>query len=293
NKVIDSERDEVALTGTSTLTVDSSDTYSYRFSAGSKHVDCSVKTVMVEGDIDADALITNDTTPTLSGSASGTKTVRVVVRTSDATNQIVYESKDLKLKRGDWTITLPRALDRGTYQVELHGAKDLKLNTITERTLLIGSGTGSSTTGGSLSISSIPLLTGGAASAGSSVPIAYVQLTNNSARATSITSFRLVQNGTAPAAAVLGFSTSDNLGGSRTMTGGIEGRTPFVNGSAFIPLEATILPGQFRIFTLKAQLSRTSMSYAGTTLMIDVSGVDTNGKINGLLPLRGTTWTLI
>ncbi|HEX5774842.1 MAG TPA: hypothetical protein VFY28_02685 [Candidatus Paceibacterota bacterium] len=148
-------------------------------------------------------------------------------------------------------------------------------------------------TGGSVSVSPIPLLSGGTASAGASVPVAYIKVLNNSREAATIEGFTLVQNGSADTDVVIGFATNDDKGGSRATIGGNEGNTPFDDGEAFVPLEDTLVAGEFRIYTIKALLSRLFGSDAGRTLMLDVDSIRTNGAdVFGAFPIRGTVWTL-
>ncbi|HRH24531.1 MAG TPA: hypothetical protein PK109_03000, partial [Candidatus Paceibacterota bacterium] len=82
-------------------------------------------------------------------------------------------------------------------------------------------------------------------------------------------------------------------GGSRTTIGGLESTKQFKNGSAYVPLAATIGPKQFRIFTIKALVSQYSGSYYGKQLKINVASVDSKASVTGIFPMLGTTWTLV
>lgn len=143
----------------------------------------------------------------------------------------------------------------------------------------------------SFSVSEIPLLTGGLAAPGTVVPVQYLKLVNTSNTKTTLPGVWVKQSGTAPVSAVIGFSTVDDKGSNRLSTGGKEGSTPFVNGLAFVPLDADFDPGQFRIFTIKAQLSQNLSASAGTTLLIKLAKLDTTGKIAST-PINGAVWTL-
>lgn len=150
----------------------------------------------------------------------------------------------------------------------------------------------STSSGGSVSVSAIPLLSGGVAALGASVPVSYIKVYNPSTEPAVVNGFTLTQNGSADADVVIGFSTNDDKGGSRATIGGTEGTKLFKNGKAFVPLKASIGPGKFSIFTIKAQLSRIASGDAGKSLMLDVASIDTTASIRGTFPIRGTTWTL-
>ena len=145
---------------------------------------------------------------------------------------------------------------------------------------------------GTLSISSIPLLSGGVAARGASVPVAYIKVENTSTEAAKIEGFTLVQNGSADTDVVIGFATNDDKGGSRSVIGGNEDDTVFDDNEAYVPLSAVLNPKSFRIFTLKSILSADASGEAGNTLMLDVDSVDTGAEVYGSFPIRGTTWRL-
>ena len=148
------------------------------------------------------------------------------------------------------------------------------------------------TTGSSVIVSDIPLLSGGVATAGMSIPVTYVKVENTSTAYASIKGFTLTQSGTADTDSIIGFTTSDNQGGSRTTVGGIEGDTPFDGNEVYVPLEALLAPREFRIYTLKAILTRASTGEQGRTIALNLSGIDTTARISGAFPIRGTIWTL-
>lgn len=287
-RALDREGDPIAVQGSERVIPEKIATYTYKFYRGSKRVECAARLVVATASIDPASLSTDQAKPTLKGDALGTKTVRIAVEDNEGDR--VYTSKDIKVKKGKWSAKSTKSLDPGTYEVTIFGAKDLKLNAIATTTLTVF--TKGSATGGSLSVSPIPLLMGGNAAPGTVVPVAYIKVSNTGKTATSIQGFTLVQNGTAPTDVVIGFTTNDDKGGSRTTIGGTEGSKQFRNGVANVPLAATIEAGQFRIFTIKAILSRASGSSAGKNLKLDVSGVDTKASVRGAFPIRGTTLTL-
>jgi len=258
----------------------------------------------VKGEFDQASLISTTTRPTLSGEISGASVVRVLVENEKGKN--VYKSKDIKAKGGEWKTKVSKLLTVGKYKVTLYSVQSGKQSIVTTGTLTILSKKGTPTTsssgtkkpttssasGGTLSASPVPLLWGGNAAHGASIPVAYVKLINTGKTTTSIDGFRLIENGSAPDDVVIGFSVSDDKGGSRATIGGFEGSKQFNKGSAFVPLPATLAPGQLRIFTIKAILSRDSGIHFGKQLLIDVAGVEGKASTKGTFPMRGTTWTL-
>lgn len=143
-----------------------------------------------------------------------------------------------------------------------------------------------------LTVSLVPLLSGGTAHAGKAVPVSYLQITNIGKDSATLTGFWIKQNGSASTQSIIGLTTVDDKGGSRGSVGGVEGATPFKDGMAFAPTNATFAPGQMRLFTIKAVLSANISSYIGKQLMIDVTSIETNAKVSGAFPIVGTTWTL-
>ncbi len=285
-----SQKGPITLDGTASFTPKKTTVYAYRFASGSRKADCSFTAYLANATIDKASLATAASKPVLKGTAKGTKTVRVIIRSSDG-DDILYSGKDVKVKRGKWEVKVPESFDDGSYKVEVLGAKDLKLNTLVTGNLTIGKAVANSAS--SFSVSMIPLLFGGTAQAGSSVPVTYLKVTNRSTESSTMNGIVLKQNGTAPVGSVIGFTTSDDKGGSVGAIGGIEGSTPFgKTGTAFVPLAATFSPGQFRIFTIKAMVSKSASASAGKSLMLDVASLDTDGTVAGSFPIRGTTWTL-
>lgn len=291
-KVVDQDKEELDLKDSITVTPDEDETYSFRFSDKSRKADCAVSLVVVDASIDEDTLATDNAKPTISGEAAGAKSVRLEI--TDEKGKTVFKSKTIRTKRGEWDVRVTKALKDGTYDVTLFGDKSAEIDAIATGTLVVGDGSTSASNsstkkGGMLSVSSLPLLSGGNAGAGASVPVAYIKVSNPGKDAASIDGFTLKQNGSASTDTVLSFSTNDDKSGSRYTT---SGSGLFKNGSSFVGLPATIPPGQFRIFTIKANLSSTSGMSAGQTLMLDVASVRSGATLGGSFPIRGTTWTL-
>lgn len=290
-EAVDQDKDEVDLEDSMTVTPDEDESYSFRFTDKSRKADCAVSLTVVDASIDQDTLTTDDAKPTMSGEANGTKSVRLEIR--DEKGKVAFKSKTVRTKRGEWDIRVTKALKDGTYDVTLLGDKRAEIDVLATETLVVGEGSATSVSaskkGGTLYVNSLPLLSGGNAGTGASVPVAYIKVENAGKDTAYIDGFTLKQNGSAATNSVFSFSTNDDKSGSRFTT---SGAGLFKNGSAYVPLPATVAPGQIRIFTIKANLDSASSRYAGQTLMLDVASVTTGAKVPSALPIRGTTWTL-
>jgi len=290
-KVVDQDKEELDLNDSITVTPDEDETYSFRFTDKSKKADCAVSLIVVDASIDEDTLETDSAKPTISCEASGTKSVRLEIKDEDG--KVVFKSKTIRTKRGEWDARVTKTLKDGSYDVTLFGDKSAEINAIATGTLIVGEGDSSSSSsskkGGTLSVSSLPLLSGGNAANGASVPVAYIKVSNPSNEVAFIDGFTLKQNGSANTNAVFSVSTNDDKSGSRFTT---SGAGLFKNGSVYVPLPATVAPGQVRIFTIKANLASNSSMYAGQTLMLDVASITSGAKVTSAFPIQGTTWTL-
>ncbi len=291
-KVIDRDKDEVHLKDSITVTPDKDETYSFQFTDNRRKTDCSVELVVVDALIDEDTLQTGKAKPTISGEAIGAKSVYLLI--TDENRKTAFKSRNIRTKDGDWMTHVTKSLKDGSYDVTLFGDKRANINIIATSTLVIGDGSTSASNsstkkGGMLAISPIALLSGGNAVPGASVPVVYIKVANPGKDAASIDGFTLKQNGSASTNAILSFSTNDDKSGSRFTT---SGAGLFKNGHTFVGLPATIPPGQFRIFTIKANLNSTSGISAGQTLMLDVASVTSGAALGGSFPIKGVTWTL-
>lgn len=243
------------------------------------------------GSVDASALTTVASKPTLSGMVFGATQVRVLVRKVGSTN-IIYKSKTLNVRDYRWEARVTKKLADGMYTVEVV-APELSQTVVTE-VLVVGSPqaapAASPTTLGSLIVAPISLLlSGGVAGQGSAVPIAYLQITNAGKNPATIQGFWVKQNGSAPVQTIAGLSVIDDQGMVRGTAGGT---TLFDGQQAFAPGQTVLAPGQMRLFTIKATLSNTATMYAGTQLLLDVVSVHADATAKGMFPLRGTTWTI-
>ncbi len=289
-KATDTDGEDVSLSGFLSEIIDSDTTYKYEFVNGSKKTICSVDINVVAGEIDQDSLTSSSATPTIHGTVSGTKTVQIIIR-KEGSGKIVYRSKNIKVKNGDWKNKVSKKLADGVYEITLAGPSNIKLNTIASGTLTIGknvkTGSKANTT---MTVSAIPLLFGGVAKSGSTVPVSYIQVKNIGPAPATLTGFKVKVTG--GERAIIGLSTVDGNGGSRGLTGGTEGINAFKNGLATVPTTAVFAPGQMRVFTIKAILSKNVSTYAGQSLSIQLVGLESNASAKGMFPIAGAPWTI-
>lgn len=242
------------------------------------------------GSFDADRLSETSAKPKLAGDAEDVKNVRVVVE--DAKGKRLYRSPSIKVRDDRWKVSVNKKLKDGIYAISLVDSKHTS-DVLATSTLGVGVKASFSAAykSGSVNVTQLPLLTGGHANAGLSVPVAYLKVSNPGTVDAAIDGFTFVQNGTASTDAVIGFMTSDDKGGSRATVGGAEDTKVFADGKAFVPLEAVLAPGQVRVFTIKAILGAKAGAEIGRTLMLDVAGVNSAGTARASAwPIRGTTW---
>lgn len=281
-KAVDAEGDSVGLTGSTTVQTDGRDGFSYAFSNGSKKTRCSVSVRTYEASFDAATLTSSDEKPELAGEASGTKSVKIEIR--DERGRKVYTSREARVRSGAWEARVAKKLKEGEYEVSLLGEKKYDLPLLATSTLVI---LPEGVSGGSLSVGALPLLMGGIATPGTSVPIAYIQVRNTGSSNAMIRGFDLVETGSASDDVVTGFSVSDDRGGSRASF-----ETSFKKGVAYVPLPYVLAPGELRIFTIKAALRPSTQAYGNKELRINVLDADTTAKVSGAFPILGTAWVL-
>lgn len=282
--------------GTATVTPEKKTTYTYTFKNGSKTAACSVTAYPTDVEVTSPSA-TNSTRPAITGTAEGVKTVYVTVQ-KVGTSKIAYRSSALKVSKEKWKTQVSKKLAKGKYLVTVRGMKSFDISTLATSTLTIGEradapvaivGTQDTT----LVVSSIPLLAGGIARAGTAVPIQYLQVTNVGKKSMTVTGFTLTQKGSANSAIVSSLSTVDDVGGSRGQATSTAKTPLFKENKAFVPTNATFAPGQMRLFTIKAHLPTNVLAQTGKTLRLELIAVSTTAKnIKGVFPIRGTTWTL-
>lgn len=280
----DADRDEIELEDSIEIEADRDETYAYTFLNGSRKATCSVEIKVAEAGFDGAPLSTRDATPAIEGSADGVKSVSLRIESLEGKK--VATAKEVRVRKGVWEATVSKKLKEGKYVVSLLGPKGYELGVLATTTLEV-LGKDGAASGGSVSVSQLPLLMGGVAANGASVPVAYVQVKNTGKTAASISGIRLKENGSAPDEAVVGFATNDDKGGSRATHA-----VSFKNGVATVPLSYTLSPGELRIFTVKASISAAKRLYGNAELKIDIAGIETTASVAGSFPIRGTTWVL-
>ena len=291
DRAFDEDGDRIDLDGTATVSPSRTTTYEYEFRKGSRKTSCEVTFQVVSGAFDEDTLITKSTKPRIEGTASGTRHVQV--KNYRADKKPSFTSRLTTVKKGEWDLRITKKLPKDEYRIELLGEKRLLLNTIASGTLAVGvepkKETKKDTT---LVVAPIPLLAGGIAKAGKSVPISYLQVINIGKVDAEVKGFTIKQNGTASTNAVIGLTAVDDADTFRSEVGGTEGSRVFTDNKATIPANVIIPAGTRKLFTLKAELSSNVIPYLGTQLRLDVTGVDSNASVRNAFPIRGTTWTI-
>ncbi len=143
-----------------------------------------------------------------------------------------------------------------------------------------------------LRVSNVPLLSGGVAYPGASVPVAYLQIHNTGANAASVTGITLEQKGSTDTDAIIGLSVIDDKGLSVAVTGGGAVNAPFSGEEAVAGMDATIAPGQRRLFTIRAMMASVLTSFRNSNIILDVTGVESTASVVGAFPIRGTVWSI-
>ncbi|HVU80195.1 MAG TPA: Ig-like domain-containing protein [Candidatus Paceibacterota bacterium] len=253
-----------------------------------------IAVVQQSGTIDAASLLSEESKPTITGTALSSKKAQLIVR-REGEDKTLYKRSSIKVKDDAWTAKISKKLPDGRYSVELRATDSRGRNyeTVATGTLKVGKDAANAKIQTTLVVSTIPLLRGGPVRASASAPVAYLQITNTGALPATLRGFLLKQNGTASGSAVIGLTSIDDKGGSKGATAALEGASPFAAGIAYAPTDATLMPGEMKLFTVRAVITKNVAPYIGKTLAIDLTGLDTNAAtVQGSFPLRGTTLTL-
>lgn len=249
-------------------------------SAAPKQPSCDLVDHAKSACIDESLLETKKRKPKIEGEAAGLKNVRIVVRKDDT---VIWKSKATTVRKGIWKTSIKKSLKDGEYKVAVYRSSNLKKDPLDEEILTIGT----VKTKGTVSATPIPLLAGGMISRGDKAPVAYIQLVNTGESTTTLEGFTLTQNGTLDPKYVTSFKTSDDKGGSQTI---VDTKINSFDGkSIFVPLKATLKPGQMRIFTLLAFIGKDAP--IGNQLKLDVASIKTDAAMQAKFPIRGVTWT--
>ena len=278
------------LAGRTVKTPTKKTTYSYTFSKGTDEVTCSVTVHPTEGHITASTLSSLSRTPTISGTVEGTDNVSFEIF-KDGSKTSVYESDEISVMDDEWEHKVSKSLTKGSYDLVFSGSSELKLNTISKRTLTIGTVASSDTSASTIVVQPIPLLVGGVAKRNQTVGLSYLQVLNVGLESATITGIKLEQMGTASTDTVLSLMAIDDTELAKGQVGKV-GDSPFESGEALIPITLTLKPKETRLFTLKATMADDVSDDIGDTLKLMVSGVTSSSVIKGTFPIKGVTWTI-
>lgn len=257
------------------------------FSAPFSAEAASKNTCDVEGaaGIDAESLSATSSRPTLTGVASTSRTVQIVIR-KEGSEKTYYKSKIVRVRKGEWSLRVPKKLKDGNYDVEVYCPKVSHGTSIATGALAVGQADAPKS-GTAFTVSSIPLLAGGTANEGDSVPVAYLQVRNTGKSAAQVKGFSVRQNGTASADVVKSFTVVDGSGDLRVTT---DASTR--GGVTLAKTNISIPAGEFALFTIKANLADSFGSASGKNLKIDVTSAEGAAKTSGKFPIKGVTWEL-
>lgn len=293
-KAFDSDGETIPRSGSATTTVTEPTTYTYTFLSGSTKKKCTLDIVVVNGTIASSSLTAVSHTPTITGTASGTKSILLkIYKEGDA--RVLYKSKAVHVKNGVWSTKVTKSLKEGVYTVELLSSKKSPLIdtlatsslTITKKTQAIKTPVTTPQSSTTFVVESVPLLIGGTAKKGMTVPVSYLQVINIGKTPGNVESITLKQNGSAPTNVVTELSVFNERGLLSTHTG-----LSFVNGVATIPVTIPLAAQEMQLLTLKATLAPELSMNVGKQMKLDVTSVATNGAMQSVFPIRGTTWTL-
>lgn len=285
-------RKKIALSGTSTDIVDTNEVFSYRFSSGTKKVTCAVSVHVATASIQKTSLNSLSSKPTLKGTAEGVSSIYISIY-KDRSTTTVFASKAIKVTNGKWKSKINNKLSDGKYKVVIYADKNSSSSIIGRETITIGKQIVDHTKiDVMLVVVPVPLLLGGTARNGMTVPVSYLQIINVGKETTSLTGFTVKQTGTLTTDAIVGFTAVDDSERVHGRADNSTGAPLFKDGSATVPLALTLLPGQTRLVTIKAVLGGTASVYVGTQLKIIVTGIETEAGVRNAFPIRGTTWTI-
>ncbi len=258
---------------------------------------CSVECTV---SVTTTSLKSTGSSKTISGTADGlTKLFVKLYKESD--NSLVYTSKTVTVRNDKWKIKIPSSASRkikaDSYRVEVYSEKKKDAVMRASSTLSVGVKSAvvknvAQKSSSTLVIESVPLLFGGTAKAGEAVSVSYVQVINIGKEEASLEGFTLTQNGNASVDAIQALRAVDDTGLIQGSTESTSVGLQFKNGSAFVPIQASLAPGQMRLFTIKAVMKNDTARYVGTQLQMNLANAHSNASLKGAFPMYGTTWTI-
>lgn len=245
-----------------------------------------IRAESIVGSINDSSLINISSKPTFYGSASGTKIVKVQIY-KEGSKKKIFSSKTIKVKDNKWKLKVSKKLLDGNYEMLLFGTSKTSGESIDRELFSIGKKEQSK-----FEVKSVPLLFGGVTTSGKTIPVSYLQITNNGDTSETLNGFWVKQNGNAPADVIVGLTTVDDRGGSRGYVETTKYKSLFNNNLAFVPTNLTFAPGEMRLFTIKAILDNNAYSYSGKQISIDVDAIEFTKKFTAGFPIKGTTWVI-
>jgi hypothetical protein len=255
-----------------------------------------------EAGLDEDSLEATSSRPTLRGEISTARSVQIVIR-PEGSEKVTYKSKVIRVRGDEWSLRVPKKLKDGEYDVEVYCPRAAKGKVVASGELVVEAEkepykksakkpkkkaeAAEAEAGTAVSVSAIPLLQGGSAGAGDSVPVSYLQVRNTGKGAVTISGFKVKQAGSAPTSAIESFTVVDGSGSSR-----VTSDASFDDGVAVAKADVSIPAGSFALFTIKANLADSLKSASGKSLKIEVAGALGAEAVSGKFPVKGTVWTL-
>lgn len=252
----------------------------------------STKTLQ-EGTINSSALETTLSRPTITGTATETNRVKLLVYREGST-KVLYRSRNSKVSSdGTWNVRVSRSLLEGSYTLVLVSGSGSRAVTLDTETLTVSKkhSQSSAKSKAVFLVSSVPLLSGGSVRNGAVVPVSYLQITNTGSEQGAINGFWLAQKGTAKESLIQALSTVDDSGKVRKEKRNEGTEVLFENAQAFAPTSLVFMPGEMRLFTVKAEVASLGGS-EGETIHLQVTSIDSTGNARGNFPIVGAIWTL-
>jgi len=288
----DNRSDTIETSGYATSTVTRNEVHKYTFRNNQKKVDCEFRVKTASGVITTTRLDRISIKSVIEGTFKSQRRVLIELQKVGSTN-VVYKSAYKTVRGNRWSIKLPSKLTDGDYIVTLRGDSKAAYNILATSSLQIGDPMITTTSQpSSLVVQVVPLLLGGTARAGVTVPIIYLQLINIGSATATLSGFTLRQNGNATTNSIVGLSVADDTGLYKNSVGTLAQPIVFVNNEATVPILANIAPKETRLYTLKASTLPGNYLNVGKQLKLDVIGVAPAPLVRATFPIIGTTWTV-
>lgn len=285
---VDRDNKVVSSLGAQIVIPTRDESYSYTFGNGAQSVTCSIDISVISGSVTNKSTVKSNDRFTLTGKVEGVKRAVIAFYEPGATTP-EYTTKSLTLKSGKFTFKMPKALDDGTYRVELQ-TTDAKPIVLATSSITVGKPKPVPAT--TIVVQTIPLLSGGVVKPGRGVAVSYLQVINVGTTPAQITDFNFAQIGSAPVSTIVGVSINDELGLSKGSVGNMVTGTPFVGTKVVVPIAVTLAAKESRLFTVRAVVGANATANIGQTMTLSLQSLTGNIKIQSALPVNGVTWTI-